>query len=100
MRGVAKFALLTVLWFGASPTIAAAQSSVCYAILPGESATQAARRLTGNGQDAYEPWFQIVDHSSRFVPKSQYHSVRPDWDACVDTSAIESASWNAEPVEV
>ena len=46
------------------------------AIRRGESATQAARRVTGNGRNAYQAWFQIMNPSSRFVPKSQYNRIR------------------------
>jgi len=95
MTRVAWSALLIVLMRGASPTVAFAQSLVCYAMTRGESAPHAARRLTGNDQNAYQQWFQILDSSSRFVPKSQYNRVRSGSRACVIRPAIRSVSSNA-----
>jgi hypothetical protein len=99
MTRVAWSAPLIVLMLGASPTDAFAQSYVCHAIQRGESATQAARRVTGNGQNAYQQWFQIMNPASRFVPKSQYNRISPGSRACVITSAIRSVSSNANHVE-
>src|SRR5215467_14267905 len=98
MKRVVWSALLIVL-IEASPTDAIAQSFVCYAMTRGESATQAARRVTGNDQNAYQQWFQILDASSRFVPKSQYNRIRAGWRACVVKPAIRSVSSNAHRVE-
>jgi hypothetical protein len=95
MTRVAWSALLIVLMLGASSTDAFAQSLVCYAMTRGESATHAARRVTGNDQNAYQQWFQIMDPSSRFVPKSQYNRIRAGWRACVIKPAIRSVSSNA-----
>jgi hypothetical protein len=93
---VAWSALLTVLMLAAVPAQAFAQSPVCHAIRRGESATQAARRLTGNGQNAYREWFQLMNPSSRLVPKSQYNRIRLGWQACVVTPAM---ALNARHVE-
>src|SRR5262245_2824727 len=95
MTRVAWSALLIVLMRGASSTEVFAQSFVCYDMTRGESAAQAARRVTGNDQNAYQQWFQILDPSSRFVPKSQYNRVRAGWRACVSKPAIRSVSSNA-----
>ena len=99
MKRVVWCALLIVS-IEASPTDAVAQSFVCYAMTRGESATHAARRVTGTGQNAYQEWFQIVDRSSRFVPKSQYNRiVGGGWRACVIKPAVQSVSSNANHVE-
>src|SRR5215467_8059430 len=98
MTRVAWSALLIVLMLGASSTDTFALSFVCHAMTPGESAAQAARRVTGNEQNAYQQWFQILDPSSRFVPKSQYNRIRGGWRACVIKPAIRSVSSNANPV--
>ena len=98
MKRVVWFALLIVL-IEASATDAVAQSFVCYAMTRGESATHAARRVTGNGQNAYQQWFQIMDRLSRFVPKSQYNRIGAGWHACVLKSAIRSVSSDADHVE-
>src|SRR5262245_46906199 len=64
-----------------------AQPFYCSAIRPGETAPQAARRITGDAGSTRESWFQIVDPvSSRFVSKSSYDSVRAGWHACVATA--------------
>ena len=98
MKRVVWSALLIVL-FEASPTDAVAQSFVCYAMTRGESATHAARRITGNDLNAYQQWFQIMDRSSRFVPKSQYNRIGAGRRACVIKPAIRSVSSNANHVE-
>jgi hypothetical protein len=98
MKRVVWSALLIVL-IEVSATHAVAQSFVCYAMTRGESATHAARRVTGTGQNAYQQWFQIMDPSSRFVPKSQYNRIGPGWRACVIKPAIRSVSSNASHVE-
>jgi hypothetical protein len=97
MACFAWFALI-VLMLEALPTDAFAQSPVCHAIRRGESAAQAARRMTGNGRNAYQTWFQIMNASSRFVPKSQYDRIHAGWRACV-VPAIRSLSSNANQVE-
>jgi hypothetical protein len=99
MTRVAWSALLIVLMRGASSTDAFAQSVVCYAMTRGESAAHAARRVTGNDQNAYQQWFQIMDPSSRFVPKSQYNRIRAGWRACVIKPAIRSVSSHASRVD-
>jgi hypothetical protein len=61
-----------------------AQSLVCHPIRRGESAGQAARRVTGDSRNMYSASFQIMNGSSRFVPKSQYDRRLPaGWRACV-----------------
>jgi hypothetical protein len=97
MTRVARSALI-VLMLEAFPTDAFAQSPVCHAIGRAESATQAARRMTGNGRNAYQAWFQIMNASSRFVPKSQYDRIHAGWRACV-MAGIRRMSWNANHVE-
>jgi hypothetical protein len=96
---VAWSTLLIVLMLRASSTDALAQSFVCHAIARGESAAQAARRVTGNDRNAYQPWFQIMDASSRFVPKSQYNRIHAGWRACVIKPDVRSVASNASRVE-
>ena len=85
---------LIVLTLEALPTDAFARSPVCHVIRRGESAAQAARRTTGNGRNAYQAWFQIMNASSRFVPKSQYDRIHAGWRACV-VPAIRNLSSTA-----
>jgi hypothetical protein len=87
---IARYTLPFVLTLAATPSSAIAQSSVCHPIRGGETATQVARRLTGDGRNTYQPWFQIMDTSSRFVPKSQYDRIRRGWRACVVKERIDS----------
>ena len=91
---VSRCALPFILALTTSPALTYAQSPVCHAIRSGETATQAARRITGNRLNAYQPWFQIMDRSSRFVPKSQYNRVRSGWQACI----VEQAGANVRAV--
>jgi hypothetical protein len=87
--------LLVVLVLAVLPTDAFAQSLVCQPIRRGESATQAARRVTGNGRNVYQAWFQIMNPASRFIPKSQYNRIRAGWRACVIKSAAPGTASNA-----
>jgi hypothetical protein len=73
--------ILLVLTLSAVPAFA--QSLVCHPIRRGESAGQAARRVTGDSRNAYRASFQIMNASSRFIPKSQYNRIRPGWRACI-----------------
>ncbi|HET9269742.1 MAG TPA: hypothetical protein VFO31_16310 [Vicinamibacterales bacterium] len=73
--------ILLALTLSAAPAFA--QSLVCHPIRRGESAGQAARRVTGDSRNAYRSSFQIMNGSSRFIPKSQYNRLHPGWRACV-----------------
>src|SRR5688572_13457337 len=87
---IALCALPLVLTLAAAPAAAFSESSVCHPIRGGETATQLARRITGDARNVYQPWFQVADRSSRFVPKSQYDRIRPGWRACIVKQASES----------
>jgi hypothetical protein len=73
--------ILLVLAMSAAPSLA--QSLVCHPIRRGESAGQAARRVTGDSRNTYLASFQIMNGSSRFIPKSQYNRLLVGWRACV-----------------
>jgi len=65
---------------------AVAQPLRCTPIRPGDTATQVAKRITGEARSTWESWFQIVDPAtSRVVPKASYDYVRAGWNACVVT---------------
>jgi hypothetical protein len=89
---IARCALLSVLGLAALPSSAFPQEPVCHSIRGGENATQLARRITGNSRNKYQPWFQIMDASSRFIPKSQYDRIRPGWRACIVKETVQSVS--------
>lgn len=96
LKSICRCALPFVVALAVCPSSAFSQTSVCRSIQRGETATQLARRITGDGRNTYQPWFQIMDASSRFVPKSQYDRVRAGWRACVVKPTIERSS--APPV--
>jgi hypothetical protein len=99
MTRIVRCALPIVLMLAAAPSTFA-EATVCHAIRRGESATQAARRLTGDGRNAYRGWFQIMNHSSRFVPKSQYNRIRAGWRACVIGPGSQRTPATADRVTV
>jgi hypothetical protein len=87
---ISRCALPVVLILAATPSATFAEAFDCHPIRGRETATQVARRLTGDSRNTYQPWFQIMDSASRFVPKSQYHRVRPGWRACTSKAAVDS----------
>lgn len=89
-RTIALSALPFVLILAAAPSAASSQS-VCHPIRGGETATQLARRITGDARNVYQPWFQVADRASRFVPKSQYDRIRAGWRACIVKEVIDSS---------
>jgi hypothetical protein len=89
IRVISRWALPLVLTLIATPS-AFAQSTVCHPIRGGETAAQLARRITGDARNVYQPSFQIMDASSRFVPKSQYNRIRRGWRACIVKETVES----------
>jgi len=88
---IARYALLPIVLTSVLPTAAFAQL-VCYSIRRNESAAQVAKRITGDGRNAYQAWFQIMNASSRSIPKSQYDRIRAGWRACVTKPAFRIAS--------
>jgi len=63
---------------------ALAQRSTCVTIQRGDTAARLAWRLAGDARNQYEPWFQIVDTSTRrVVAKRQYGQIRAGWRACI-----------------
>ena len=74
---------LPILALAVSAAPAFAQSPVCHPIRRGESAGQAARRVTGDSRNVYSASFQIMNGSARFVPKSQYDRIHAGWSACI-----------------
>jgi hypothetical protein len=63
----------------------AAPVFTCYAVQRGDTAARIALRVTKDANNAYAPWFQILDPAaSAFIPKSQYNRIHPGWQACID----------------
>jgi hypothetical protein len=72
----------------------AAPQFTCYTVQRGDTAARIAFRLTRDANNAYAPWFQILDTaSSAFVPKSQYRNIRPGWQACIVVQAQAPVSF-------
>jgi hypothetical protein len=99
MTRLSRCALPIVLMLALTPTAAFAQSLVCAAIRRGDTASHLAHRLTGDGRNSYQPWFQIMAPSGRFVPKSQYDRLHPGWRACLVRRAIDRRPPNGNRVE-
>lgn len=96
MKGVPASALVIVLGATVASSDALAQRLACAAIRSGETATGVARRVTGDAENVYEPWFQILDStSSRFIAKAQYDHIRPGWQACVINERARSQARRA-----
>lgn len=95
LRPITWSALPIVLMLAVLPRDTFAQSPVCQTIRRGESATEAARRVTGSSRNVYQAWFQIMNPASRFVPKSQYNRIRAGWRACVIKPATAVTASNA-----
>ena len=74
---------LPILALAVSAAPSFAESLVCHPIRRGESAGQAARRVTGDGRTMYSASFQIMNGSFRLVPKSQYDRLHAGWRACI-----------------
>jgi hypothetical protein len=91
VRRNVQYAAFIAVVLATVPPAFSAQAGVCHSIRRGESATQAARRVTGDGLNAYKSWFQIRNASSKSVPKSQYSRVRAGWLACVPAPAVQAA---------
>jgi hypothetical protein len=88
---IARHALpILVLAVSAAPSLA--QPVECHPIRRGESAAQAARRVTGDSRHMYSASFQIMNGASRFVPKSQYDFVQAGWRACVAKPSVRAAA--------
>lgn len=92
IKTISRCALPFVLALAVLPSSAFSQTPVCHSIRGGETASQLARRITGDSRNTYRPWFQIMDGSSRFVPKSQYDRIRPGWRACIVKEPIQTVT--------
>jgi hypothetical protein len=73
------------------------QQLTCFAVRPGDTAARLAQRFTGNADNRYQAWFQIVKPgAATFVPKSRYDDIQPGWYACV---AAERLRASAQPLD-
>ena len=94
MRSRGAIGLLVLLV--SEPALVARQSVVCSAIHAGETGPAVALRLTGDADNLYQPWFQIVDSRGRRVPQSQSTSLRSTWRACL-AADVATLSRHGQP---
>ena len=72
---------------------ASAQTQACYPIRPGDTAARLARRLTGDADNRYQPWFQIVEPlSEAVISKRNYSRIQAGWYVCVATERMRGFS--------
>lgn len=103
MKGRPRSRRLTVvvvlLLLCAAPRDVEAQQFACSPILPGDTASLLALRLTGDAATAHTHAFQIRDPARRmFVPKSRYRHLSTDWQACVAIGPLKSTPVAYAPV--
>ena len=68
---------------------AAAQSIVCEAIQPGDTASAIARRVTGRAGNRHQPWFRIVNRAkSNVIPKAAYNRILTGWQVCIPATRL------------
>ena len=86
-------ALPFVLIATTASTSASAQTLACYPIRPGDTAARLARQLTGNADNRYQPWFQIVEPlSDTVIAKRNYSRIQAGWQVCVATERTRGFS--------
>ena len=87
--GSAALLALGVSAFDTTAWAAVELRFLCEPVQAGDTATKIAARLMSRDQSWREPTLQIFDPiGARFIPKSQYSRIQPNWQACVvDSSA-------------
>ena len=84
----------------AAPLDAVAQSVVCRAVKPGDTASAVARRLTGRADSHRQPWFRIVDRDRlRVVPKPAYNRILTGWQVCVPAARLAPQVSGVRPTD-
>ena len=84
-------ALPFVLALAVLPSSAFSQTPVCHPIRSGETATQLARRITGDSRERVSPWFRIQSTPRPGSFRSRGPArIRPGWRACI-VETIESS---------
>ncbi len=82
----------------ATESAAATPRLLCYPVMPGDTMTSIAIRLTRDPQGWRGSGFQILDPAAaRFVQKSEYGSIRAGWQACLVDPAVERAAAGPHP---
>jgi hypothetical protein len=74
---------------GAIGSAAAAPRYVCYTVMPGDTVTAIAARLTSDARNWRDPGFQIFDPlRARFIPKTDYSRIQSGWHACLGDALL------------
>ena len=101
MAGVYVRTFLTTVVLAAASADAAAQSVVCELVRAGDTAFAVSRRLTGRVDSLDQPWFRVFDRSrSRVIPRAEYNSLQPGWQACVPAIRVVRRASAAVPPTV
>ena len=75
--------LLSLQTFAAAAPSADARFR-CSTILPGETVSRVAMRMTGSAEHRHRSWFQVVvPATGRLIAKSSYDEVQAGWRACL-----------------
>lgn len=94
-----RLGVVVLLLLCAAPRDLEAQQFACSPIVPGDTASLLALRLTGDAAAAHTHAFQIRDPARRmFVPKSHYRRLSTDWQACVAIGPLKSTPVAYAPV--
>jgi hypothetical protein len=84
MRRFAEYASAAALAATTGVHPALAQQWTCAVVRPGDTAARLAFRLTGDPANTRQPWFYIVEPSTRrLLPRSEYSRILPGWHACI-----------------
>jgi hypothetical protein len=58
--------------------------TACYAVQPGDTAARLALRFTGNADNRFQAWFQVVNPATgSVISKSRYNTIQSGWHVCV-----------------
>jgi hypothetical protein len=97
---VASSALLSVLVTAAAGTYdTTTQRFHCYRIRAGDSATDAAERLTGHRGNLSEWPFEIFDSHRQRVATSRVNRIAPGWTVCLAEERSSAAARTESPVQ-
>jgi len=101
MTTLARCTWPIVLTLVTGRSVAFAQSPACYPVQRGDTASQLARRITGDASNKYQLWFDLRNLSNRSVPKSQYDRIRSGWRACVvEKTVVQGRRLEVGPVKL
>ena len=85
------------VWLALAPGLigsaAAAPRYICYTVMPGDTVTAIAARLTSGARNWRDPGFQIFDPlRARFIPKTHYSHIQSGWHACLGEALLRPSA--------